>query len=93
MAEEPIPCDHCSGTGKCPRCHGTAAKLGATGNFPSGMPLRPGDEGHLQAALWWDNRTKRIMLDFFKALEWVAMTPSEALAFADALKAEVRKHS
>jgi hypothetical protein len=57
-------------------------RLGATGKFPDGK-ICTGDEGGLRAAMAADPKTGHIMLLFGKPIEFLAMTPDEAIGLAE----------
>jgi hypothetical protein len=57
-------------------------KLGATGNFPDGK-LNPEDEGELRAAVGIGEG--HVIVNFGKAIGWLALNPEEAIAFAELL--------
>jgi len=70
-------------------------KVGATGEFPRGK-IRPDDEGGLTAGISTDAKGN-IIIDFGKAITWVAMPKADAtrlavmLLRAAGVKVETRK--
>lgn len=58
-----------------------ADKPGPTGDFPYGK-LRSDDRGALNAILAVDRKKKVIVLDFTTPVQWLAMTPKEAVTIA-----------
>jgi hypothetical protein len=57
-------------------------RIGATGNYPQGK-LHDDDEGELTMAV---SRTGNIVrIDFGKSLQWIAMSPEEAVGLAQIL--------
>lgn len=61
------------------------AKIGATGNFPSGK-LNETDEGELIIAIAADPATGTINIQFGKPVNWLGLYPHQADAIAEMLK-------
>lgn len=59
-----------------------AERIGATGAFPEGK-LKQDDEGELQLALVF--QADKLVFQFGKSIQWMAMTKAEALNLADGL--------
>jgi len=56
-------------------------KLGATGEFPRGQ-ISERDEGQLKMAVSSDPKTRTVILNFGKRIEWIGFSPEEARGLA-----------
>jgi hypothetical protein len=64
-------------------------KLGPTGEYPFGKKILPGDQGGLNAGMRIIDG--KIVIFYATAVQWVALTPDEAIRLAEALTAKARK--
>ena len=60
-------------------------QVGPTGKFPKGK-CRPDDKGELVAAMTYDPKINRVFIKFGTPVTYLAMTPDQAIAFAEVLK-------
>jgi hypothetical protein len=85
MADEQFMRHHYGPTGYVP-----PKQIGPTGEPPQ-APLRPGDQGGLNASLTVDRAGGRLILDFGKSVSWLGMTRQEALRFASLLVTKAKE--
>lgn len=58
--------------------------IGATGKFPQGK-LNKTDEGELCFAIAGDPKTKKVLIEFGKSVEWLGLDPIQARGLAEIL--------
>jgi hypothetical protein len=63
-------------------------KLGPTGEYPFGKEILPGDQGGLNAGMRIIGG--KIVILYATPVTWVALTPDEAIRFAEALIAKAK---
>ena len=63
--------------------------VGPTGSYPRGR-MGPEDRGGVRAAIAADVPNRRVQMDFGTNLNWLSMTPEEAIAWAEQLTAKAR---
>jgi len=63
--------------------------VGPTGSYPRGR-MGPEDRGGVRAAIAADVPNRRVQMDFGTNLNWLSMTPEEAIAWAEKLTAKAR---
>jgi len=63
--------------------------IGATGKFPYGK-VDPTDEGELVLAVAYDRVHNLVRIEFGKPVAWMAMSPDEAIAFAEVITAKAK---
>lgn len=64
--------------------------FGATGKFPEGK-LNATDEGEIQFGIAADVAANTVVLNFGTPVVWLGLTPAQAIAIADSLKANALK--
>lgn len=64
--------------------------FGATGKFPEGK-LNATDEGEIQFGIAADVAANTVVLNFGTPVVWLGLTPDQAIAIADSLKANALK--
>ena len=57
-------------------------KPGPTGDYPDGK-LNADDEGGIAVAIAYDPNNDTVHIDFGKPVAWIALPPSQAVAFAE----------